>query len=179
MGANNKSRLIVVALTILVLGTLAIQWLRGVQDEVVFRDLESCVIKGETFSFASGGCFVLYARPLGIEGYGLFDDKLYVLESNGSRHAYVCRYKSKTKFLHCLRCFLGGDAEPSFGSFRELWGCGMIRTWAGWKPPYVLGLIDAMFLALFMALLLLFFAVLTKRKRGMRGQKISDCKLVE
>ncbi len=140
--------------TTIVLAVSVIQHIRRVQEEKIFHEITNSTLQGEKFDFDNSNWFKVYIRPLGVLGYYVFDSELFVVESNGRRHLYVCNFYSQYKFLSALAYLTEGGAYARYNSFDELRMDKGLRFLSRWKPLGFLTLLDALFSSLICAIII-------------------------
>ena len=131
--AIKRRRLGFILATAIVLVVSVLQHIRQVQEEKIFHEITSSTLQGEKFELGNRNWFKVYIRPLGVLGYYVFDSELFVVESNGRRHLYVCNFYSQYKFLSALAHLTEGGVRARYSSFDELRMDKGLRFLSRWK----------------------------------------------
>lgn len=150
----------------MVLAVALSQKMRQTLEDRTFRAIESGTVVCEEFQLENGEWFKVYIQPLGLLGMLAFNSELFVVQSNGPRCVYACRFRYRGAFLRVLRYIVDGGNGKQYGSFDEMWEqTGILKSLSEGQSSRWLTILDFSFAAFFISL----FAVVIRLKARSRS----------
>ena len=143
----------------------SVQLVRHNQSARIWQALESGAIQGDAYCIESGVRFRLHIQPLGILGYCVFRDEMYVVECNGRRHKFACRTRFWQGFHRHMQRLEKGETGKLYCSFDDLQRREyFLDKYSGWKSPRWLTLLDVLFSLFLVSAAAMIFRLVARRK---------------
>ena len=143
----------------------SVQLVRHFQSARIWQALESGAIQGDAYCIESGIRFRLHIQPLGILGYYVFGDEMYVVEGNGRRHKFACRTCYWQSFHRYMQRLENGETGRQYWSFDDLLRREyFLGKFSGWTSPRWLTLLDAVFSLFFVSAAAMVFRLVARLK---------------
>ncbi len=125
-------------------GVLLFQCLRYLIIERTLTDVESGRVRTFKHVSVTGDFLKVYVRPLGVFGYFVFDNEVFVVDSRGNRFVRVCNFYNEQRF-HSRLDYLTTRKDSSF---EDLYGDSILCQMARWRSYHCLFPLDLLFVTI-------------------------------